>query len=80
MTQSVLYPLAFFSNILVVPSTLPGWLRAFVDVNPVTHLVTAVRGLMSGTATTGQVVWVLLASVAITAVFAPLTMLRYRNL
>lgn len=80
VTQAVLYPLAFFSNIFAVPASLPGWLRAFVDVNPVTHLVTAVRGLMAGTATTGQVGWVLLASAALTVVFAPLAMRRYRRL
>jgi ABC-2 type transport system permease protein len=34
LTQAVLYPLAFFSNIFIVPSTLPGWLQAFVHVNP----------------------------------------------
>lgn len=80
VTQAVLYPLAFFSNIFAVPASLPSWLRAFVDVNPVTHLVTAVRGLMAGTATVGQVGWVLLASAALTVVFAPLAMRRYRRL
>ena len=80
VTQAVLYPLAFFSNIFAMPASLPSWLRAFVDVNPVTHLVTAVRGLMAGTATTGQVGWVLLASAALTVVFAPLAMRRYRRL
>ena len=45
----VLFPLVFLSNIFVEPSTLPGWLEAFVDVNPISHLVTAVRGLMAGT-------------------------------
>ena len=29
-----LFPLIFLSNIFVEPSTLPGWLEAFVDVNP----------------------------------------------
>ncbi|MEV5765903.1 hypothetical protein AB0L34_15235 [Micromonospora sp. NPDC052213] len=39
VTQAVRYPLSFFSNIFVVPATLPGPLRAFVDLNPVTHPV-----------------------------------------
>ena len=60
------------------PATLPGWLRAFVNVNPVSHLVTAERTLMAGTATAGQVGWVLLASAALVAVFGPLTMYLYR--
>jgi ABC-2 type transport system permease protein len=56
---------------------MPGWLRAFVDVNPVSRLVTAVRGLLAGTATAGQIGWVLLASAALVAVFAPLAMHLY---
>jgi ABC-2 type transport system permease protein len=75
----VLFPLTLASNTFADPQTMPGWLRAFVDVNPVSHLVTASRGLMAGTATAGQVAWVLAASAALTAVFAPLTMHRYRH-
>jgi ABC-2 type transport system permease protein len=75
----VLFPLTLASNIFADPRTMPGWLRAFVDVNPVSHLVTASRGLMAGTATAGQVGWVLATSAALTAVFAPLTIHLYRN-
>ena len=78
VTQAVLYPLSFFSNIFVTPATLPGWLRAAVNVNPVTHLVTAVRGLMSGTVAGGQVTWILLACAVLTAVFAPLSLRLFR--
>ena len=58
---------------------MPGWLQAFVKVNPVSHLVTAERGLMHGGATTGQVLWVVVASAALVAVFAPLTASLYRR-
>jgi ABC-2 type transport system permease protein len=75
---AVQLPLTFASNVFVSPATLPGWLRAFVDVNPVSHLVTAERALMAGTWAPGQVGWVLLASAALTAVFGPLTMRLYR--
>ena len=54
-----LFPLIFLSNIFVEPDTLPGWLEAFVDVNPISHLVTAVRGLMGGDATAGEIALVL---------------------
>jgi len=37
-----------------------------------------VRGLMYGTATAGQVGWVLLVSAVLVAVFGPLTMYRFR--
>jgi daunorubicin/doxorubicin transport system permease protein len=79
LSFAVQFPLTFASNVYVNPATMPGWLRAFVQVNPVSHLVTAERALMSGTATAGQVGWALLASAALVAVFAPLTMALYRR-
>lgn len=75
----VQFPLMFASNVFVAPDTMPGWLRAFVNVNPVSLLVTTVRDLMHGTATAGQVGWVLVASAALVAVFAPITMRLYRT-
>jgi ABC-2 type transport system permease protein len=78
LSFTVQLPLTFASNVFVGPATMPGWLRAFVNVNPVSHLVTAERTLMAGTATAGQVGWVLLASAALIAVFGPLTMHLYR--
>jgi ABC-2 type transport system permease protein len=76
---TVLFPLTFASNVFVEPDTMPSWLRTFVDVNPISHLVTAERGLMNGTATVGEVAWVLVASAVLTAVFAPLAMHLYRS-
>ena len=73
----VLFPLTLASDVFVRPATMPGWLQAFVRVNPVSHLVTAERGLMNGAATTAEVLWVLLASAGLVAVFAPLTARLY---
>lgn len=56
---------------------MPGWLQAFVQASPVSHLVTAERGLMAGHPSAGQVTWVLLAAAALAAVFAPLTAWLY---
>jgi ABC-2 type transport system permease protein len=75
----ILFPLTFASNVFVEPTTMPSWLHTFVGVNPISHLVSAERGLLNGTPATGQIVWVLVASAALTAVFAPLTMHLYRN-
>lgn len=75
----VLFPLAFASNIFVDPQTMPGWLQTVVGLNPITHLVTAVRGLMAGTVAAGQIGGSLVACGALIAVFAPLTMYLYRN-
>jgi ABC-2 type transport system permease protein len=69
----VLFPLTLASNVFVAPQTMPGWLQAFVRVNPVSHLVAAERGLLGGHAAIGQVIWVLIAAAVLTAVFAPLT-------
>lgn len=74
-----LFPLVFLSNIFVAPSTLPSVLEAFVDVNPISHLVTATRGLMGGDADGGDILLVLGEAAALTAVFVPLTTWRYRR-
>jgi ABC-2 type transport system permease protein len=79
VSMMVLFPLTFASNIFVDPRTMPSWLEAIVGANPITHLATAVRGLMHGTATAGQIGWVLLTSGVLVAVFAPLTMYLYSN-
>lgn len=75
----VQFPLTFASNAFVDPATMPGWLRTAVDANPVSHLVTAERQLMAGTATLGDIAPVLIAAAAITTVFAPLAMHLYRR-
>lgn len=75
----VQFPLVFASNVFVDAKTMPGWLHAFVDINPVSLLVTAVRHLINGTASGAQLAWPLLAAAAISAVFAPLTMRLYRT-
>jgi ABC-2 type transport system permease protein len=74
-----IFPLTFLSNVFVDPDTLPPVLRAFVEVNPVSLLATASRGLMDGTASAGEITVVLLVATGLTAVFAPLTTLLYRR-
>ena len=59
------------------PATMPDWLRAFVEVNPVSLMTTALRGLMGGGATLSQVVLALIAPVALTAILAPTTLWLY---
>jgi ABC-2 type transport system permease protein len=77
MSMTVLFPLTFASNVFVDPKTMPGWVRAFVKVNPISHLTTAARGLMHGTDATGAILWVLAWSAALILVFAPITMRLY---
>jgi len=75
---AVLLPPTFASNIFVQPRTMPGWLQAFVNVNPISHVADATRDLMNNTSGAGgPVAWSLLATAAITLVFAPLTLHLY---
>jgi ABC-2 type transport system permease protein len=77
VSMTVLFPLTFASNVFVDPDTMPGWVQAFVNVNPISHLSTAARALMHGTGYTDAILWVVLWSVGLVLVFAPLTMRKY---
>lgn len=74
-----IFPLTFLSNVFVEPETLPAALEAFVNVNPISILATASRGLMEGNAAGGDIAIVLATAAALTAVFAPLTTRLYRS-
>lgn len=80
LAMTVLFPLMFASNIFVNPDTMPGWLQTVVNLNPVTHLTSAVRGLMGTGAETSDLIWVFASSAILIAIFAPLTMRRYSRL
>jgi ABC-2 type transport system permease protein len=79
MSMMIMFPLTFMSNAFVPADTLPGWLKAFVDINPVSHVVTAVRDLANNGQVTGQVGWAVLACLAVIAIFAPLSVRSYRK-
>jgi ABC-2 type transport system permease protein len=74
-----LFPITFLSNVFVDPATLPPVLEAFVNLNPVSTLVTACRGLMNGDAVASDIVIVLAVAAGLTAVFASLTTRLYRR-
>ena len=74
----IVLPLTFGSNTFVQTSTMPGWLQAFVKVNPITQLVSAVRGLMIGgpvATTCCGLAWMAVLLV----VFVPLALRAYRR-
>ncbi len=79
VSMMVLFPVTFVSNVFVPPETLPSFLAAVVDVNPITFLVSAMRGLMHGGVATSDIIVVLAVAAALTAVFAPLTIRAYRR-
>ncbi|MFG1994202.1 ABC transporter permease [Actinoplanes sp. NPDC048988] len=79
VSMLVLFPLTFLSNVFVEPSTMPGWLQAFVKVNPITHLVSAIRSIMAGDPDMPEIMWTLLASAALVLVFGAVTMRLYNR-
>ena len=71
-------PLVFGSSILL-PSTqtMPGWLQAWVKVNPVTSLADAVRGLTVGGPVATHAMYALAWAAGIVVVAFPLAMRMY---
>ncbi|MEQ8295526.1 MAG: ABC transporter permease [Nitratireductor sp.] len=72
-----LFPVVFASNIMVDPATMPDWLRVFVDINPVSLMTTAMRGLMNGGATVNEIGLALFAPALLTVALAPTTLWLY---
>ena len=81
--QAAFFPivavLVFASAAFVPVKTMPGWLQAFANHQPVTAVINAVRALTLGGPTAGKVISALLWMAAIIAVFAPLSIRRYRK-
>jgi ABC-2 type transport system permease protein/oleandomycin transport system permease protein len=72
------FPLTFASSAFVPTDSMPGWLQAFAEVNPITTTVDAMRALWLG-APAGNDVWgAVLWALAISVVFAALAVRRYR--
>ena len=74
-----IFPLTFLSNVFVNPDTLPGPLKAFVDVNPISVLATACRSLMAGRPDGAAIVVSLAVAAGLALVFLPLTTRLYRS-
>ncbi len=76
---AVMFPLTFVSNAFVPTDTMPGWLRGWVDVNPVSTLADALRGLLVAGPVAGPVAGALLWAAGIVVVFAPLAVRAFRR-
>lgn len=81
-----LFPFVFASAVFLPTQTMPGWLQAFANHQPITVVANAMRGLMvgpelllPGQSVGGQVLLSLVWIVGITAVFAPLAVRVYRR-
>jgi ABC-2 type transport system permease protein len=76
-SMMLIYPLLFASNILVDSATMPKWIQVIVDINPISIVTSTVRGFMSGTATTAEIVSGIAICILFIVVFAPLTIYLY---
>jgi ABC transporter DrrB family efflux protein len=75
----LILPLTFASSVFVPTKSLPGWLQAWVKVNPITNITDATRAMMHGGAVTEPLLKSIAWLVGITLVFAPLAVRRYRR-
>jgi ABC-2 type transport system permease protein/oleandomycin transport system permease protein len=73
------FPLVFASSVFTSIQSMPGWLQAFAKVQPIIRAANTVRALTEGGPISANLIWTLLWSIAILAVFAPLAARRYRQ-
>jgi ABC transporter DrrB family efflux protein len=75
----VIFPITFISSAFVPVDSMPSWLQPIAENNPFTTVVDAMRALWvdapAGNDAWGAVLW----SVGLIAVFAPLSVARYRR-
>jgi ABC transporter DrrB family efflux protein len=75
----VIFPITFISSAFVPVDSMPSWLQAIAENNPFTTVVDAMRALWVD-APAGNDVWAaVLWSLGLIAVFAPLSVARYRR-
>jgi ABC-2 type transport system permease protein len=83
----LIFPLTFVSSAYVPVASMPGWLQAFAEHQPVTSMVDAVRALTLGPSAAQQLghgagyftAWALVWAAGIVLVFAPLAVYKYRR-
>jgi ABC-2 type transport system permease protein/oleandomycin transport system permease protein len=74
-----LFPLTFLSSAFVPIATMPGWLQAFANNQPVTYVVDTMRALALGGPVWDSLWKSLLWLVGIFVVFIPLAVRAYRR-
>jgi oleandomycin transport system permease protein len=76
---TALFPVTFVSNAFVETDTMPGWLQAWVKINPVTKLSDATRGLLVGGPVAEPLMASLMWAVVIAGVFAPVAVWAFKR-
>jgi len=77
ISMLALFPLMFLSNAFVPVKTMPNWLQWFANINPISHMITAVRELTNHGTISSDFAISLLGAAVIVAVFAPITVRVY---
>lgn len=77
ISMMVMFPLTFMSGAFAPVSTMPGWMQAINHANPVYYMVNTCRDLMNANVYSSDLVWSLVGSLVVIAVFAPLTVRAY---
>jgi ABC-2 type transport system permease protein/oleandomycin transport system permease protein len=73
------FPLTFVSSAFVPTQSMPGWMQAFANNQPITQIVDAMRACALGTPA-GNHIWAgILWMVGVMAVFIPLSVRAYRK-
>ncbi|MYS84311.1 ABC transporter permease [Embleya scabrispora] len=75
----MMFPLTFGSNLFAKTSTMPGWLQAWVKVNPITAVTNASRGLLTGGPVAHHATVAVIWAFALMVVFIPLTLRQYNR-
>jgi oleandomycin transport system permease protein len=70
-------PLQFGTSLAAPTETLPGWLRTWTEMNPVTHVMDACRALLNGTPVGGATSTTLIWCAVLVVVFCPLAVSAY---
>jgi len=76
---TLIFPLTFASSVFVPVESMPDGLRQFAEANPFTTISDAVRSLWLGTPAHTDVWMAFVWCFALTAIFAPLAVARYRT-
>nr|WP_094096134.1 ABC transporter permease [Paenibacillus physcomitrellae] len=77
ISMIVLFPLTFLSNAFVPVDTMPNWLQWFAKVNPISHLITAVRDLVNSGTYGSDMLFSMIGAAAVVVIFAPITVRAY---
>ena len=77
--SALLFPLLFVSSAFVPTETMPGWMRAIADVNPISLVVDASRGLFAGAPSSSDILVALIGTTAVLVIGTIAASTAYRR-